>query len=310
MIQTAFGAKRVFDAHTHFFDRSFLDGIGAELKPPAQASDVARRLNWEEPAADPSDTARRWAAELDRHGVDQAVSIHTLPGDLASAGRGIAAAGGRLVGYVSVNPLAAGAAERVRAAVTDHGFRGVALFPAMFRFPAAGDAVDPIYQLADELRLNVFVHCGVLKVGFRTKLGLPCPFDARLANPLDLQRPAARFPRAKFIIPHLGSGLFRELLMLADVAPNVYADTSGVAGWARYLDGAQSPAQVLRRAVDVMGADRVLFGTDSTFFPRGWRRDVFDEQVRIFREAKLSDEQAGQILGENLGRLFAQAGPD
>jgi len=154
----------------------------------------------------------------------------------------------------------------------------------------------------------VFVHCGVLKVGFRTALGLPCPFDPQRANPLDLQRPAAEFKRINFIIPHLGSGYFRELLMLADAAPNVYADTSGVAGWARYLDGAPRPAQVLRQAVDVLGAGRLLFGTDSTFFPRGWRRDVFDQQLQIFREARLTDEQVAQVLGENLARLAGRAG--
>ncbi|TMK43198.1 MAG: amidohydrolase, partial [Actinobacteria bacterium] len=49
----------------------------------------------------------------------------------------------------------------------------------------------------------MFVHCGVLKVGFRTALGLPCPFDPQRANPLDLQRPAAEFKRINFIIPHL-----------------------------------------------------------------------------------------------------------
>ena len=32
----------------------------------------------------------------------------------------------------------------------------------------------------------VFVHCGVLSVGVRKKLGLPSPFDIRFGNPLDL----------------------------------------------------------------------------------------------------------------------------
>ena len=44
---------------------------------------------------------------------------------------------------------------------------------------------------------------------------------------------------------------------------------------------------MLRQAVDVMGPDRLLFGTDSTCFPRGWRRDVFDAHLTVFEEAKL-----------------------
>ena len=69
-----------------------------------------------------------------------------------------------------------------------------------------------------------------------TGQGFGCDaFDGSFANPLHLQRPAAEFADAKFIVPHLGSGLLRELLMLADQAPNVYADTSGVAGWATFF---------------------------------------------------------------------------
>jgi predicted TIM-barrel fold metal-dependent hydrolase len=60
---------------------------------------------------------------------------------------------------------------------------------------------------------------------------------------------------------------------------------------------------VLRQAVEVMGAGRLLFGTDSTFFPRGWRRDVFDQQMALFVEAGLSDEQVTRILGVNLAAM-------
>jgi predicted TIM-barrel fold metal-dependent hydrolase len=143
-------------------------------------------------------------------------------------------------------------------------------------------------------------------VGFRTKLGLPSAFDGMMANPLALQRPAAQYPRAKFVVPHLGSGMLRELLMLADQSPNVYADTSGFGGWAKYLDGAPGKAQMVRQAVEVMGAGRLLFGTDSTFFPRGWRKDVFDEQLKVFQEAGLSAEQVKQILSGNMERLLGE----
>lgn len=307
MTPTPFGAQRVFDAHTHFFPRSFYTGLAkqAGVGGDDPAGEVAKRLGWEPPPDDPAALARRWLAEMDRHGVDRIVAIHTLPGDLDSAGRAVRAAGGRIVGYVSVNPLAEGAAAEVERAVTEYGFKGVALFPALFGFPVTSDAAYEVFGVANWHALNVFVHCGVLKIGFRTKLGLPCPFDPTLANPLALQKPAAEFPKARFVIPHLGSGLFRELLMLADACPNVFADTSGLAGWARYLDGAPAPAQVLRQAVNVMGADRLLFGTDSTFFPRGWRRDVFDQQLRTFQEAGLTAEDVGKVLGGNLERLVA-----
>jgi hypothetical protein len=52
-----------------------------------------------------------------------------------------------------------------------------------------------------------------------------------------------------------------------------------------------------------MGASRLLFGSDSTFFPRGWRRDVLDQQTRLFTEAGLNNEQVTQILGGNLNAM-------
>ncbi len=315
MIETSFGNVRVLDAHSHFFTRSFLSGLGAMSPIGRDARAVAEKLGWDEIEEDPAAVGRKWVLEMDRQGVEKMVAIHTPPGDLEEAALGIAATNGRLVGYATVNPLAEGANGGVAAverAVRRFGFRGIALFPAMFRFSMTSEPVFALLDLANRHSLNVFVHCGVLKVGFRTKLGLPSAFDATFSNPLSLQRPAAEFSRVKFVVPHLGSGLLRELLMVADQCENVYTDTSGIGGWAKYLDGAAGGARaadVLRHAVKVMGAERILFGSDSTFFPRGWRRDLFDQQMITFDEAGLTNEQVRQILGENLERLLLPAGP-
>jgi predicted TIM-barrel fold metal-dependent hydrolase len=204
-----------------------------------------------------------------------------------------------------VNPLSEGPVTTVDRAVRQHGFRGVALFPAMFGFAIHDDRSQAVLEVANRHKLLVFVHCGVLKVGFRDKLNLPAGYDLSLSNPLALRKAAAQFPNIRFILPHLGSGMFRELLMLADSAPNVFADTSGIGSWGKYLEGKPPEAQVLRHAVDVMGAERLLFGTDSSWFPRGWRRDVFDAHVRVFEEAKLDAQQVAAILGGNLERLVS-----
>jgi predicted TIM-barrel fold metal-dependent hydrolase len=306
MIPTAFGPRRVFDAHTHFFGKSFYAGLAKAADLSGGVPDVARKLGWDEPPDDPADVARLWLAEMDRHGVDRMVCIHTLPGDVDEVGRGIRAAGGRLVGYAMVNPLDGGSPEALDRAVTEHGFRGVALFPAMHRFRVADGSAAAVLAVANRHGLNVFVHCGELKVAFRTKLGLPATFDPDFSNPLQLGRAANESPAARFIVPHLGSHFFRELLTLAGNCPNVYADTSGVPGWFKHTDAPDRPARarVFREAVDVIGAGRLLFGSDSTFFPRGWRRDVFDEQLRVFSEAKLTADEVGMILGGNLERLL------
>lgn len=310
MIDTPFGPQKVLDAHTHFFGQGFYTGLAkqAGLTPPgleaAGAGAVAHRLGWDPAPAEAAEIGKRWAGELEKHGVERAVSLHTLPGDLDSAGKAVAAADKRLVGFVMVNPLAEGPVTTVDRAVKQHGFRGVALFPSMFGFALHDDRAQAVLEVANRHKLLVFVHCGVLKVGFRDKLNLAATFDLSLSNPLALRKPAAQFPNIRFIVPHLGSGMFRELLMLADSAPNIFADTSGIGAWGKYLEGHPSEAQVLRHAVEMMGAERLLFGTDSSWFPRGWRRDVLDAHLKVFEEATLDDKQVGAILSRNLERLL------
>ena len=148
----------------------------------------------------------------------------------------------------------------------------------------------------------VFVHCGVLTVGVRKKLGLPSPFDMRFSNPLDLHAPALRYPNLKFVIPHFGAGYLREALMLADLCPNVYLDTSSSNSWMRY-EGLDLKT-VFRRALDVVGPQRLLFGTDSSFFPRGWNHAIFEVQTRALLDLDISVDDARLIIGENLLRLF------
>src|SRR5207249_7529128 len=124
----------------------------------------------------------------------------------------------------------------------------------------------------------VFVHCGVLSVGVRKRLALTSPFDVRFGNPLDLHAVALAYSVVPIIIPHFGAGLFREALMVADLCANVVFDTSSTNGWMKYQTPEPTLAAVFRQAIAVVGPDRVVFGTDSSFFPRGWVADVFHRQ--------------------------------
>jgi predicted TIM-barrel fold metal-dependent hydrolase len=126
----------------------------------------------------------------------------------------------------------------------------------------------------------------------------------RFSNPLDLHSVAVRYPRVPFIVPHFGAGYLREALMLADLCPNVYLDTSSSNSWMKY-EGFELKT-VFRRALDVVGASRLLFGTDSSYFPRGWNYDIFEVQTRALMDLGISSSDARLILGENLERMFAQ----
>ena len=64
----------------------------------------------------------------------------------------------------------------------------------MHRYRLDDEAVAKVFEAAAAHGAAVFVHCGVLTVGVRKKLGLPSPFDLRLGDPLAVAAVAAALP--------------------------------------------------------------------------------------------------------------------
>jgi predicted TIM-barrel fold metal-dependent hydrolase len=292
-MRTPWGDLPVSDAHVHFFSQKFfLTLAGQSHDIPALQS----KLGWHLPPTEPESLAEVWATELNRCGVERCAIIASTPNDEASVLAATNAYPNRFYPFAMVNPLAefAGVAP---------GLKAVCLFPAMHQYSLHSPTVEAIIQQAAAQRSAVFVHCGVLSVGIRKKLGLPSPFDMRYSNPLDLHAIALRYPETTFIVPHFGAGMLREALMVADLCPNVYLDTSSSNAWMRY-EGLDL-ARVFRRALDVVGPSRLLFGTDSSFFPRGWHEAVFQAQAAALAEIGVSASDARLILSENLARVFS-----
>ena len=296
---------RVCDAHCHFFSSQFLEILTEGIEGfPAQerAAAVADRLGWDAPGSAET-LSDRWVAELDRHSVARVALIASIPGDEQSVATAVSRHRDRFVGFFMLNPLAADARERLTRALSEFKLRAVALFPAMHHYGLDDGKVEVVFRAAAEYGAAVFVHCGVLTVGVRKKLGLPSPFDLRRGDPLAVARQAARFPQVPVIIPHFGAGLFREALMAADQCPNIHLDTSSSNSWMRYYPGLTLEA-VFRQALAVAGADRLVFGTDSSFFPRGWQRPVLDAQLPALAAAGATAAAVDRILSGNFDRLF------
>jgi predicted TIM-barrel fold metal-dependent hydrolase len=293
----------IADAHCHFFSATFLGALAREL-PEAladPATDLARRLGWEAPGTH-EELADRWVGELDKQNVARAALIASTHGDEESVATAVARHPLRFVGYFFVNPLAADAEHRARRALDERGLRCVCLFPAMHRYRLDDERVRALVEIAAGHGAAVFVHCGLLSVGARKKLGLPCRFDIRNGDPLAVALLASHFPAVPFIIPHFGAGMLREALMALDLAPNVYLDTSSSNSWVRYVD--TTLEQVFTRALEVGGASRLLFGTDSSFFPRGWNRAVYRDQMKVLDALGVSPGDRALITGGNFERVF------
>jgi predicted TIM-barrel fold metal-dependent hydrolase len=289
----------IADAHVHFFSHRFFEILLFQGKDAQKPGLTLESLHWQMPPERPEDLANIWAHEMDRQGVARAALISSAPGDEESVIKAVAAFPDRFFAYAMVNPLkwVPSNPSNVDAAC---------LFPAMHRYSIQSDAALLVFDWAQANRKAVFVHCGVLSVGVRRKLGLESHFDMRFSNPIDLHAVAMRYPDVPIVVPHFGAGYFREALMLADLCPNVYLDTSSSNQWMKYQESHLDLRQVFRRSLDVVGPKRLLFGTDSSFFPRGWHSQVFEEQARALYELNVSEEDARSIFSENLLRILGR----
>ena len=287
------------DAHCHFFSSRFLELLAPDA---GGAEALAARLEWDPPGT-ATDLGDRWAVELDRHEVSRAALIASIPGDAVSVAEAVAHHPHRFVGFFMHNPAAASADAALARALKELHMRAVCLFPAMHGYRLDDEAVEGVFKAAATHGAAVFVHCGVLTVGVRQKLGLPSRFDLRLGDPLALARMAVGFPQVPVIVPHFGAGFFRESLIAADQCPTIHFDTSSSNSWIRFHSGLTLES-VFGSTIAVVGRSRLLFGTDSSFFPRGWQKGIYEQQIRAMTTAGISVDDRQQILAANFDRLF------
>ena len=309
----------ICDAHVHFFSPGFFAALKADRTAVAA-------LGFDFPESVEA-LADRWVAQLDANGVTRAALMASVPGDADSVAAAVAQHPSRFVGFFMLDPTRDDAIAYATRAL-DAGLRTICLFPAMHKYALHDDRVARVFELANSYssptraagpsptsaegasptpsvggRPSVFVHCGALSVGIRKKLGLPSPFDIRFGNPVDLHGVALRFPGVPIVIPHFGAGMLREALMVASLCPNVLLDTSSSNSWITQTPGL-TLAQVFRTALDVVGPERLLFGSDSSFFPRGWNREVYDLQAAAVAGLGVTTEDQAKIFAGNFKRLF------
>ena len=303
MAETPWGELSVADAHIHFFSRPFYGALAAQKKLP-RPEDLTALLEWDIPSDDPAQLSNRWCEQLDMNGVSRAALIASIPEDEESVEAAVVAYPDRFFGYFMLDPLRPQAFDRSKGVLGRGVLRGVCLFPAMHGYSIADPRLLPMFEVAADHRAIVFVHCGAISVGVRKRLGLPSPVDMRYSNPLDLQPVATHFPQIRFVIPHFGAGFFRETLMLCDLCPNVYLDTSSSNRWTLYEPSGLELRDVFRRAIELIGSKRLLFGSDSSYFPRGWNPSVLEQQTKALYELALDADEARLILHDNFIDLF------
>lgn len=160
-------------------------------------------------------------------------------------------------------------------------FVGIKLHPEMNAFDADAPAVDPYMELAAHHDLAVVVHCDGA---------------ADEASASRIYRLAKRHPAVPVVLYHMGFGGPYEPALESATAALERGDAL------LYLETSQTPVEVVLEAVQRVGPERVLFGTDATYFGSG-HYDRYTA-VRAALAGTLPPASLCRILSSNARRLF------
>ncbi|MDQ7794305.1 MAG: amidohydrolase family protein [bacterium] len=289
----------IIDFHIHF-PLGWNMGRAAKRDPQADYARQRRarwRLEWDFPEPEeipsPEEVADRWAGEVDRHGLDRVVVV--TGGDNDILARLVSRHPGKLLGMAHHSLERPDAAAELARALGELGLRGYKVIGTGLGVSLDDPALQPVWRLLEERSAPLLIHFGFLGLG-----------GGHTANqdPLTIAGVARRHPGLPIIIPHFGSGYWEELLRLCWACPNVMVDTSGSNQWVRWLPYRLDLEDLFRKAYETIGPRRLLFGTDSSWFPRGFVFRYLQEQMRACRLIGMPDQAIQDIFGGNAARLL------
>ncbi len=232
----------------------------------------------EVPALGWLDPAEVLIAEMDAAGVDRAVVMTYTelpavnPHALDYLADQIARYPDRLVGYVRLHPWYPEAPALLDRAIRAYGMKGVKLHPVGNLSHPGSEQTVQLIRHAATYRAPVLFHCG----------------DEPLTTPLQIAQAAQQVPEAQVILGHMG-GYFHveEAIETAVRVPNLLLETS-----------AMPYPTMIRRAIDAVGPERVLFASDGPGCSP--RLEILKVEL-----AGLSARERDLVFHENTERLLA-----
>ncbi|SMB97361.1 hypothetical protein SAMN00808754_1831 [Thermanaeromonas toyohensis ToBE] len=303
----------VFDFHAHLpytgedlwgsWAKNFSARFGKEkLKVWDLKNKEAQKKWWltysfpfpDEPQPSPAECVQRYEEEIIRYGL-LGICFVTGGGN-ETLGR-LLKPFPRLYGFAHHDPYSPEAPQELKRAVQELGMVGYKILAPALEKKIDHPDLDPLWETCAELKIPVLIHFGPLG----GEAGITYTENI---NPLVLHDVAKGFPSIPFVVPHFGCGYLRELLHLMWACDNVYVDTSGNNEWRRYIWPEPTLKELFRLFYELFGAKRIIFGTDSSHFPRGWVYKYFEEQFRAAVEAGIPDEGLKDIFAQNALRLL------
>ena len=180
----------------------------------------------------------------------------------------------RIIPFGTINPwYEEESLEEINRCIKVLKLKGFKLHPWMTGFPINSDLMDTMMREISRFDVPVIIHSGT----------------PPWSEPLQIAELAYRFPKVKFIMAHMGiTDLWKEAIDAARMCSNIWLETSGV------------PSLPIKTAVEEIGSDRIVFGSDSPYGGKGGH--IF--QLNKVRFLGLKEEDEGRILGKNLSKIL------
>lgn len=298
----------IIDAHTHGFSYKSLTDVGDKIRT---TEDVAKfRTRYPELSIHklqtkerPIDIVDQLVHDMDMHGINKAV-IQPIPGissdDVAKA---VKKHPSRLVGLFPLGNeytlppdkyilKVASIQSQVNRAINKLGLNGMAEvhLGSFAKEPEKiSKNLEPLLSILSKYKCPLLVH-----TGWSQHRG---DIELRAANPIYLDDAAAKFPEVKIILAHMGRGMnyfFEPAVAVALRNNNVYLDTADA-----------SPNHI-RIAVERLGPERVMFGTDWSLTQRFIKEpaDIYDSNLSNVYQAVVNKQDRDFVLGKTALEVY------
>lgn len=180
----------------------------------------------------------------------------------------------------------------------------------------------PFFQLVTQLDVPLFIHPPKFTIGnekmeiFRLPEMVGRPFDTTLSlTRFILTGGLEKFPKLKMVCAHVGGALpmlpgrlgfgyeLRHDMSFGPWEPDAITRPPATYIAQLYFDTVSLHPPAVQCAIDTIGIDHVVFGSDSPPVPIALKRSV-----DVVRALKVSDEDKKKILGGNAAKLFGLSG--
>jgi uncharacterized protein len=273
------------------------------MKPDYEALLKTAVETWGDPLGD------RLVEKMDEAGIDSTVAVNVddfnikfltaerMQAQNKKLGEAVVRHPGRIVGLAGIDPRRLEAAEMARVCLEEYGLRGIKYHPDHGFDPAGLESYKVLEVLAKNKGI-LLSHTSPLMPKGR----------AKFADPLMLSDIGVDFPEIKVIAAHMGGYInWRAWGALAAFQPSLYGDTAvwDTLAYNRYSIFCRE----LRTAIDLVGPDKILFGSDAPIqtllYPMktmlGFFRDLTSKAPA---DIQFTQEEVDRILGGNAQQIL------